>query len=382
MSQNTEYFLCTYPTVTVAIPTYNEADHIESVIRGFLQTSYPKLLEILVADGGSQDETQALVKKLSLADSRVKLIINPLKIQSAALNQMLSEAKGDVFLRADAHCDYAPDYIEKCVEALLESKALNVGGSQRFVATNDFQAGLAIASRSFLGNGGAKYRDPNYDGYADTVFIGCFWRKALLEIALEPVQLDNPEEIYEVDSRKILTVFDPFQVTNQDAELNLRLKEKQNNAIYVSSKIKVYYYPRSSWETLFIQYFKYGRGRYLTFLKHPQSTPTRSKLPLIIFITIILFFLLDILWLNNRLHSQLFLVVAIVFILAESIRINYKYRDDFDLEIWRGKKEKIPNFFSRVFWCTIAFLIMPTAYFSGNIYQIYRHKVLKIEKKF
>lgn len=76
MSQNTEYFLCTYPTVTVAIPTYNEADHIESVIRGFLQTSYPKLLEILVADGGSQDETQALVKKLSLADSRVKLIID------------------------------------------------------------------------------------------------------------------------------------------------------------------------------------------------------------------------------------------------------------------------------------------------------------------
>jgi hypothetical protein len=120
----------------------------------------------------------------------------------------------------------------------------------------------------------------------------------------------------------------------------------------------------------------------LTFLKHPQSTPTRSKLPLIIFITIILFFLLDILWLNNRLHFQLFLVVAIVFILAESIRINYKYRDDFDLEIWRGKKEKIPNLFSRVFWCTIAFLIMPTAYFSGNIYQIYRHKVLKIEKKF
>ena len=127
-----------HPTVTVAIPTYNESVNIEHLLRFFLSTEDPNLIEIFVADGGSTDGTQDIVKKLSLADQRVKLLHNPLKIQSAGKNLILQECTGDIFLIADAHSDYAPDYIEKCVEALLQSEALNVGGAQRFVAKNPF----------------------------------------------------------------------------------------------------------------------------------------------------------------------------------------------------------------------------------------------------
>jgi len=49
------------PTVTIAIPAYNEAAHIESVITGFLNQQYPGLVEILIADGGSTDGTQDIV---------------------------------------------------------------------------------------------------------------------------------------------------------------------------------------------------------------------------------------------------------------------------------------------------------------------------------
>ncbi|MFM6347931.1 MAG: glycosyltransferase, partial [Dolichospermum sp.] len=158
-----------------------------------------------VADGGSTDGTQDIVKKISAEDARVKLIHNPLKIQSAALNQILQECSGDIYLRLDAHCEYAPDYLEQSVEALLKSGAMNAGGAQCFVAKNSFQAGVALATKSFLGSGGAKYRNPNYDGYADTVFLGCFWRKDLLEMSGYSV------------------------ARNEDAELNLRLIEKNKN---------------------------------------------------------------------------------------------------------------------------------------------------------
>lgn len=247
----------TNPTLTVAIPTYNEAANIERVVKGFLSTGYPNLIEIFVADGGSTDGTQDIVKKLSTEDSRVKLLHNPLKIQSAGLNLILQECKGDIFLRADAHSDYAPDYIERCVEALLESKALNVGGAQSFAAKTPFQAGIALSSKSILGSGGAKYRDSNYNGYADTVYLGCFWNKALAEVS----------------------GYSTEATANEDAELNQKLLKKDQNAIYISSKIRVWYYSRKTWKSLYIQYFKYGRGRYLTSIKYSVKSQIRGILP-------------------------------------------------------------------------------------------------------
>ena len=53
-------------TVTVCIPAYNEAANIERVVRGFLSTGYPNLIEVFIADGGSTDGTQDIVKNLAL----------------------------------------------------------------------------------------------------------------------------------------------------------------------------------------------------------------------------------------------------------------------------------------------------------------------------
>ncbi|MFO5470118.1 MAG: glycosyltransferase family 2 protein, partial [Dolichospermum sp.] len=234
------------PTLTVAIPAYNEVANIERIVREFLSTAYPNLIDVFVADGGSTDGTQDIIKNLALEDARVKLLHNPLKVQSAGLNLILQECTGDIFLRADAHSDYAPDYIERCVEALLESNALNVGGAQRFAAKTPFQAGIALSSKSILGSGGAKYRDSNYNGYVDTVYLGCFWKKALAEVS----------------------GYSTEATANEDAELNQKLLKKDQNAIYISSKIRVWYYPRKTWKSLYIQYFKYGRGRYLTSIKY------------------------------------------------------------------------------------------------------------------
>jgi succinoglycan biosynthesis protein ExoA len=367
----------TFPSVTLAIPTYNEVNYIEKLILGFLETSYPTLIEIFVADGGSNDGTQEIVKKLSDKDARVKLIHNHEKNQSAGLNLILSECIGDIFIRIDAHSDYAPDYIEKCVEALLESKASNVGGAQRFVAQTSFQAGVALASKSFLGNGGAKYRNPNYTGYADTVYLGCFWKKTLLEIQGYDIEA-SPNEDAELNLR-LKNVFDTAQITNQDAELNQRLISQNKQAIYIDSKIRAWYYPRKSWKSLIIQYFKYGRGRYLTSTKHQIKSQLRGLLPFVFISSVILLLIVDLLFPQLGLPIELLIIIGLILPFLESLRVTLEWWKTFDSEIWRGREDKVPSFFTRWFLCGITLLSMPLAHFSGYGYQLLRNQVLRVK---
>ncbi|MEH2434718.1 MAG: glycosyltransferase family 2 protein [Nostoc sp.] len=345
-----------YPTVTLAIPTYNESCTIANIIQRFLATEYPNLIEIFVADGGSTDNTQLIVKKLSLAEPRIKLIHNPLKIQAAGKNLILQESKGDIFIVADAHSDYAPDYIERCVEVLLKSKALNVGGAQRFVAKTPFQAAVAIASKSFLGSGGAKYRDPNYNGYADTVYLGCFWRNILIDIS----------------------GFDISQITNQDAELNQKLLKKNQKAIYISSEIIVWYYPRKTWKSLCIQYFKYGRGRYLTSVKHKANFQLRGKLPFLVILTTLLILLIDLIFPQLELPIKKIILLGLFLPFLESLRLKLKFRKKLKSEVWRGIEEEYPSYFYLWFFCAITLLSMPLAHFSGYTYQLTRYRILRI----
>jgi glycosyltransferase involved in cell wall biosynthesis len=355
------------PSVTVAIPAYNEEAYIEKVVREFLASQYPRLIEIIIADGNSSDRTQEIVNKISLLDTRVKLLINPHQIQSYALNLILQQAKGEIFLRADAHCEYAPDYVEKCVKALLKTKADNAGGAQRFVAASAFQAGVAIAANSILGNGGAKYRNIDYNGYADTVYLGCFWRKALLEVGIQSNNSDSDA----------IEVFDTSQITNQDAELNQKLLDRNPEAIYVSSDIKVWYYPRKTWQSLWIQYFRYGRGRYLTSVKHPDRIQLRGKLPFLFILTIILLSLLDLFFSNLNLHLREIILIGLSIPFIESLRINWKLKERFATEIWRGKHQKIPSLLVRWFYTGITILTMPLAHFFGYGYQLCKNKILQ-----
>jgi len=343
-----------HKTVTIAIPAYNEAANIEAVVSGFLNQAYPGLVELLVADGGSNDGTQDIVQQIAIRNPIVHLLHNSQRIQSVALNLMLEKAKGDIFLRADAHCDYAPDYIQKSVDILIQSGALNVGGAQRFVAETPFQAGVALASRSMLGNGGAKYRDTNYNGSSETVFLGCFWRSCLLE-------LDG---------------FSVYAPVNEDAELNLRLLEKSSTAIYVSSDIKVWYYPRRNVKSLWQQFFKYGRGRYLTSKRYPGKSPLRTKLPII---AIPLFLAVSVLvTISWGFYATLTIVLLIITIpVLESIRIALKYNSVFERDFWRGSQFDYPSFLSRCFYCWLALLIMPIAYAAGGLFQRFRHNVLR-----
>jgi succinoglycan biosynthesis protein ExoA len=353
------------PSLTVAIPAYNEVKNIERLISGFLATGYQNLVEIFVADGGSTDGTQDIVRQLAAEDPRVKLLHNPAKFQSAGLNLILEQCTGELFLRADAHSDYASDYIEQCVIASRQSRALNVGGAQRFVAKNALQGGIALSAMTFFGNGGAKYRNPNYDGYADTVYLGCFWRQDLLAISGYSTQAIINEDA-ELNLR-LRSYYQSYYLTNQDIADQLISTDE---CVYVSSKINVCYYPRPNWKALVIQYFKYGGGRCITASKYDTRLQIRGMLPFISISTVIGSGLAS--GVIPELRYPLVLLLALVFglICVESLQVCWKYRSRFSTDIWRGDSDTIPSFIDLYLRCVLVTITLPCAHFCGYGYQL------------
>ncbi len=245
------------PFVTIAMPCLNEAAYIDACVRSVLAQDYPaERLEILVADGGSTDGTLDVLARIGAVDPRVRVVPNPRRIQAAGMNEVIREAQGDVIVRMDVHCEYAPDYVRRCVEVLEATGADNVGGAQRSRAQTWFQRALCAALDSPLGVGGAKYRSADNEGYVDTVFLGAFRRSVFERFGL----------------------YDPGAVTNEDAELNQRILDA-GGRVYLSPAIVVHYYPRSSFRALAKQYFAYGRGRARTLCKHGSLPSWRPVLP-------------------------------------------------------------------------------------------------------
>ncbi|MDJ0367079.1 glycosyltransferase [Hymenobacter sp. H14-R3] len=52
-----------FPSLSVVIPSYNQGQFIERTLLSILRQDYPGKVEVIVADGGSTDETVAILKK-------------------------------------------------------------------------------------------------------------------------------------------------------------------------------------------------------------------------------------------------------------------------------------------------------------------------------
>jgi succinoglycan biosynthesis protein ExoA len=246
------------PFVSIAMPSYNEELYIEDCLRSLLDQDYPAdRMEILVADGGSQDKTREIVDRLAKEDRRIRLLDNSKhRIQSYAMNLAIKESKGEFLLVTDVHAEYALNYVSKLIEAFQRTGADCAGGAQRAKAETWFQKALCAALSSPLGVGGAPYRSAEKEGFVDTVFPGSFRRSILEKVGL----------------------YDVKAVTNEDAELQQRVLEA-GGKVFLSKDVVVHYYPRKSFRLLAKQYFKYGDGRARTLLLHGRFPVVRPLIP-------------------------------------------------------------------------------------------------------
>ena len=85
------------PLVSVIIPCRDEAHSIDRCLDSVLASEYPReRLEVIVADGMSQDGTRERVDRYAARDPRVRRIDNPARTTPHALNQRdRGRARGD-----------------------------------------------------------------------------------------------------------------------------------------------------------------------------------------------------------------------------------------------------------------------------------------------
>jgi glycosyltransferase involved in cell wall biosynthesis len=249
------------PRVSVIIPCYNERNTISRVLQAVHDQTHPlDDLEVIVADGMSEDGTRGLVTEFarSHAGLAVRIVDNPARSIPAALNQAIRAARGSVVLRIDAHALPYPDYVARSLEALDRTGAANVGGLWEIRPSAAGWIGRAIAAAAShpLGAGDARYRTEGEEGEADTVPFGAFRREWLDRVG----------------------PFDEGLLSNEDYELNVRL-HKAGGRIWLSPAIRAVYFARPDLPSLARQYFRYGFWKSRMLARHPGTLRWRQALP-------------------------------------------------------------------------------------------------------
>jgi glycosyltransferase involved in cell wall biosynthesis len=91
--------------VSVIVPCRNEVDFIDTFVHSLMAQRLPGGLdlEILIADGKSDDGTREELDRLARQHPSMRVIDNPKRTAAAGLNAAIRQARGDVLIRMDVH---------------------------------------------------------------------------------------------------------------------------------------------------------------------------------------------------------------------------------------------------------------------------------------
>ncbi len=152
------------PSVSVIVPAFNEAGMITATLTRL--TEYMQGIEdkysweIVVVDDGSEDATRALAVEFASADARVRVLQHRHNFMiGQALRTAFNACSSDYLVVIDCDLSYAPEHIERLLDAIVDSKAKVViaspytkGGSctgvplLRYVASRGANAILSLAA--------------------------------------------------------------------------------------------------------------------------------------------------------------------------------------------------------------------------------------------
>lgn len=108
------------PLFSIIIPCYNQAHFLPQCLDSLLEQEF-KNWEAIVVNDGSHDNTNEVVQKYKVKDSRIKLVEKINGGLSSARNSGIIAAKGSRFIFLDADDFLYPNCLEKVAEVAQES---------------------------------------------------------------------------------------------------------------------------------------------------------------------------------------------------------------------------------------------------------------------
>ncbi len=154
----------TSPMVSVIVPAYNAASHIEAAITSIVNQSYPSI-EIVVVDDGSDDGTAHLVRSYPVSNRRISCIEMSNSGVSTARNVGISHARGEYCMFVDSDDRLLEGAVSALVGAAEANRADFTIGGMRFVKRNRNDEETA-ARESFISPfrcSGAKEVEPHLE---------------------------------------------------------------------------------------------------------------------------------------------------------------------------------------------------------------------------
>ena len=153
--------------VSVIMPAYNAGKYIEQAIQCILAQTYTNW-ELLIADDASTDNTNEIIKRYALKDSRIKCFQNGTNIgYLKTWNKLIKIAEGDfiTFLDADDLCtadriNILSNYLEENPDVkivgsninMLSDEGLQIGTKEYPVSTEVINKNLLSPKFSFCGS--------------------------------------------------------------------------------------------------------------------------------------------------------------------------------------------------------------------------------------
>jgi succinoglycan biosynthesis protein ExoA len=240
---------------TIVIPARNEEQFIGECLKSVLAQDEHRL-EVIVVDGSSVDRTQEIVARYAQRDARVRLLHNDQASIPRSLNLGLAAARGQWFLRVDAHSTIASNYVRRARQHLRTNRWGGVGGRKDAVGSSPAGRAIAAVMASRFGVGNSIYHHGTSMRTVDHVPFGAYPTRAVRELG----------------------GWDERVAANEDFEFDFRVRRSGRQLLF-DPRLVIRWRCRQSIPDLWHQYRRYGKGKSIVALLHPGSMRPRHFLP-------------------------------------------------------------------------------------------------------
>jgi len=203
----------TSPSVSLVIPTYNEASIIRRKLDNVIQIDYPlEKLEVIVVDSASTDETRSIVNRFAEEHAHqvnLVLIEQPVRRgKSEAINEAMRRVRSEIVILTDADVTFPPDSVSRLIENFDRPEIGAVSGVE-----------IPVGARSFLAS------------------LESGYRRVYTAVRLAEASIDTPfmcESELSAYKTELLEPLRPGTVCD-DVELTVAVRRKGFRAVYASN---------------------------------------------------------------------------------------------------------------------------------------------------
>ena len=247
--------------LTILMSVLNEEQHLAYTLDQLYLQDFPKYsLEVMIIDGGSTDKTKEIAENYRKQFGSFKILDNPGKLAASGRNIGIKNSTAPYLLVLDGHSHIpSKSFLGDIIKVFEETEADCLCQPQPLNPPNidEYEQAVALCRSSALGHNPTSDIYSQREGFIDPTSSGAMYKR----------------EVFDK-----IGMYDEELSACEDVELNYRIKLAGLKA-YLSPKLTVFYYPRSTLKGLWNQMNRYGMGRYKYSRKHNLFSPIRWLAP-------------------------------------------------------------------------------------------------------